>query len=70
MFSSSMLACKMQMVGEWMREVAVASRRYKNELLAAVLDLLLSSPPSIFPAKVILQQHMLASSWLLGKHPM
>lgn len=34
-----------------MREVAVASRRYKDELFSAVLELLLSSPPSILPRK-------------------
>lgn len=36
-----------QVVAEWLREVAVASRRYKDELLSAVLDLLLSAPPSV-----------------------
>ena len=36
-----------QVVGEWLREVAVASRRYRDELLSAVLDLLLSAPPSL-----------------------
>ena len=41
-----------QVAREWLREVAVACRRYRDELLAAVLELLLVAPPAILPAQV------------------
>lgn len=39
----------MQVVRAWLLEVSVLARRYKDELLSAVLDLLLSAPGPIFP---------------------
>lgn len=41
-----------QVAREWLREVAVSCRRYRDELLAAVLELLLCAPPSLLPAQV------------------
>ena len=41
----------LQIVAAWLLEVAVLLRRYKDELLSAVLDLLLSAPSTIFPAQ-------------------
>ena len=41
----------LQIVAAWLLEVSVLVRRYKDELLSAVLDLLLSAPSTIFPAQ-------------------
>ncbi len=38
-----------QIVRAWLLEVAVLMRRYKDELLSAALDLLLSAPSALFP---------------------
>lgn len=43
----------MQIVRAWLLEVSVLVRRYKDELLSAVLDLLLSAPSVIFPPQVL-----------------
>ena len=43
--------CKAQLA-DFLRELFVASRRYKDELLAATLELLLSAPQSLLPAQV------------------
>ena len=41
----------LQIMAAWLLEVSVLVRRYKDELLSAVLDLLLSAPSTIFPAQ-------------------
>lgn len=46
------VSCMVQIVRAWLLEVSVLVRRYKDELLSAVLDLLLSAPSIIFPPQV------------------
>ena len=53
-------AMRAQVLGGWLREAAVACRRHRDELLSAVLELLLAAPPSLLPPQVLL---LLRWSW-------
>ena len=56
-----MCSC-LQIVRAWLLEVAVLMRRYKDELLSAVLDLLLSAPSTLFPPQASFSLRLALSS--------